>query len=328
MKSLRNENDLVRRIAKRFERSASGTLRLGLDDDTALWQPRPGYETVLTCDWFLEDSHFIRDKHPADAVGWKCLARAVSDIAAMGGEPRCFLLSLALPMELAGKWFEGFLRGLRRASTALRCELAGGDTTREERVLISIAVIGEVKRGRAILRSGAKPDDLLFVTGTLGEAALGLSLLKDSMSEDRKARGALRRHLYPEPKIQLGQLLGSKGLATAMIDVSDGLSSDVARLCEASGVGAVIARNALPRPKGIPEAEAVRLALHGGDDYELLFTVRPNQIRRFKKSLRRFGDLPVSLIGGITKDTALRLVNDEGMTEELSPSGWDPFRNK
>jgi len=327
MKNPHNENELIRRIEKRFPVSKSKVLRLSLGDDAALWPPRPGYETILTCDWFLEDSHFIRGKHPADAVGWKCLARAMSDIAAMGGEPRCFLLSLALPLELTGKWLDGFLRGLRRAAKALRCELAGGDTTRQERVFISIAVIGEVKRGRAVLRSGASPDDLVFVTGIPGEAALGLELLKEAASQQRRARGALRKHLYPEPRIQLGQLLANEGLASAMIDVSDGLSSDLARLCEASGVGAVIAPGALPRLKGISDAKAAQLALNGGDDYELLFTVKPQQIGQLEKSLRTLNKIPVSLIGGITKDTKLRLVNEEGATEELLQSGWDPFRN-
>ena len=327
MKNPLNESELIRRIEKRFPVSKSKVLRLRLGDDAALWPPRPGYETVLTCDWFLEDSHFIRGKHPADAVGWKCLARAVSDIAAMGGEPRCFLLSLALPLELTGKWLDGFLRGLRRASKALRCELAGGDTTRQERVLINIAVIGEVKRGRAVLRSGASPDDLVFVTGIPGEAALGLELLKEATSKQQRARGALRKHLYPEPRVQLGQLLANEGLASAMIDVSDGLSSDLARLCEASGVGAVIAPGAFPRLKGISEAKAAQLALNGGDDYELLFTVKPHQIRHLEKSLRTFNKIPVSFIGGITKETKVRLVKEEGTTEELLQRGWDPFRN-
>jgi thiamine-monophosphate kinase len=328
MKNPRDENELIRRIERRFPALKSKVLRLRLGDDAALWPPRPGYETILTCDWFLEDSHFIRGEHPADAVGWKCLARAVSDVAAMGGEPRCFLLSLALPVELTGKWLDGFLRGLRRAAQALRCELAGGDTTRQERVSINIAVIGEVKRGRAVLRSGARPGDLVFVSGIPGEAALGLELLKEAGSTQRRARGALQKHLYPEPRIPLGQLLANEGLASAMIDVSDGLSSDLARLCEASGVGAVIAPGALPRLKGISEAKAAQLALNGGDDYELLFTVKPQERRHLKKSLRTFNKIPVSFIGEITKGTKLRMVNAEGTTEELLQSGWDPFRNR
>lgn len=144
-------------------------MTLGIGDDAALWVPRPGREVVLTCDWFLEGSHFLRGKHPADAVGWKCLARAVSDVAAMGGEPRCFLMSLALPADLTGTWLDHFLRGLRRAAKELRCEAAGGDMTRRQEVLISMTVIGEVLRGEAIRRSGAAVGDAIYVSGTLGK---------------------------------------------------------------------------------------------------------------------------------------------------------------
>ncbi len=147
------EEEVLREIRRAFPRSASGALRVGMGDDAAVWKPTPGMETILTTDWFLEGSHFLRDKHPADAVGWKCLARTVSDIAAMGGKPQCFLLSLALPKELTGQWLKQFLVGLRRASRALKCELGGGDTTRREEILINISVVGDVAAGKAAVRS-------------------------------------------------------------------------------------------------------------------------------------------------------------------------------
>src|SRR5271169_929731 len=136
MKRPPNEESLLREIARTFRNSRSNSLRLGIGDDAALFVPRQGYETVLTSDWFLEGTHFLTDRHPPNAIGWKCLARAASDIAAMGGTPRCFLLSLALPENRTGGWLKGFLRGLLRASRALHCELAGGDTTRRDNVLI------------------------------------------------------------------------------------------------------------------------------------------------------------------------------------------------
>ena len=140
------ENELVHKIAEvaASTRSPKGHVALGIGDDAALWKPAAGRSAILTCDWFLEGTHFLREKHPADAVGWKCLARAVSDIAAMGGTPRCFLLSLALPESLTGKWLREFLGGLRRAAKSFRCELAGGDTTKQDKVLINVTVIGDV----------------------------------------------------------------------------------------------------------------------------------------------------------------------------------------
>ena len=322
MKSTENEDAVVARISRALRAAKSSALALGLGDDAALWRPAPHQETILTCDWFLEGSHFLRDKHPADAVGWKCLARAASDIAAMGGRPKCFLLGLALPAELAGKWLNEFLRGLQRASRALHCEPAGGDTTRQNKVLISITVIGEVARGRAILRSGAKPRDLIFISGTLGEADAGLAELRERNGPARPLHAALRKHLYPEPRLELGQWLAERRVAHAMMDVSDGLSTDLPRLCKASGVGAVVEIDSLPRTAWLPETKAKQFALHGGDDYELLFTVSPQNARRLP---RNFRGLPLTCIGKITKENKILLRNNNGL-EPLKSGGWDPFR--
>src|ERR1700741_3266909 len=150
----KNETAVVAEIERTFGSAKAKALGVALGDDAALWSPMSGCETILTCDWFLEDSHFLRQKHRPDAIGWKSLARAASHIAAMGGKPRCFLLSLALPSRLPGKWLASFLRGLRRASSRLDCQLAGGDITRQEKVLISITVLGEIRRRNAVLRSG------------------------------------------------------------------------------------------------------------------------------------------------------------------------------
>src|SRR6516162_6411942 len=189
----RNERDVVESIERAFRSTRSSALPLPLGDDAAVWRPSPHKDTVLTCDWFLEGTHFLRQKHPPDAVGWKCLARAVSDIAAMGGKPGCFLLNLALPDRLAGRWLAGFLGGLRRASRATACELAGGDTTRGEHILIGITVLGEVARRQAVLRSGARPGDLVYASGTLGEAQLGLEQLRRLPTLPRPPNAALRK---------------------------------------------------------------------------------------------------------------------------------------
>ena len=323
MKQEKSENALVAHIERVFGRAKTKALLLPLGDDAALWTPTRGYETVLTCDWFLEGSHFLRNKHSPDAVGWKCLARAVSDIAAMGGKPRCFLLSMALPNALTGRWLSTFLRGLRRASGKLGCELAGGDITRQEKVLISITVIGEVRRRDVVLRSGARPGDLLFVSGTLGEADLGLRELQRKRGMARPANATLRKHLYPEPRLALGQWLAKHRLATAMMDISDGLSTDLPRLCAASRVGARVDTNSLPLSPLTTARDAQELALHGGDDYELLFTVGRKDAARLPS---RFQGSPLTRIGEITRERKILRRTEDGKVEPLLPGGWDPFR--
>jgi thiamine-monophosphate kinase len=326
------ENGLVEKIDRALggRRSASREVRLGLGDDAALFEPRKGYEVILTCDWFLERTHFLRDKHPPDSVGWKCLARAVSDIAAMGGVPCCFLLSLALPPSQTGRWLDEFLGGLRRASRKFRCVLAGGDTTQRSEILINVAVVGEVPADRALLRSGANPGDVVFVSGRLGEADLGLQLLKHSRRPAHLTNPLIRKHLYPEPRLALGQWLAKNRLATAMMDLSDGLSSDLPRLCAAGGVGVRLQSASLPLvqlPAGHKKggSDRLRLALHGGDDYELLFTVRPKQSRSLRRSLRGVLLTPVGII---TSEKKVVLVDENGREKKLDPGGWDPFRTR
>jgi thiamine-monophosphate kinase len=330
-----SENDILDRILGAFARGRGRKGRsrlgkalgnqfvaLGIGDDAALLRPTRGRELVLTCDWFLEGTHFLRDKHPADSVGWKCLARAVSDVAAMGGTPRCFLLSLALPKELAGRWLDKFLGGLRRAASRFDCLLAGGDTTASKReVLINVAVVGDVPAGRGLRRSGARVGDIIYVSGRLGEAELGLRLLRGAKRVNlRDAR--LQKHFYPEARVELGRWLSEKRVATAMMDLSDGLSSDLGRLCEASGVGAAVETTKLPvvRKAG---ADGLELALHGGDDYELLFTVARGKARLLPRSV---GGVALTAIGEITQGREVVVVGQDGSRRKLEPLGWDPFR--
>jgi thiamine-monophosphate kinase len=324
-----SENELVRRIHAVGTATSrlNSAVRLGIGDDAALFSPQPGYETILTCDWFLEGTHFLRDKHPADSVGWKCLARAVSDIAAMGGEPRCFLLSLALPETHAGRWLDEFLSGLRRVAQKFKCPLAGGDTTRRDEILMNVTVVGDVRSGRALRRSGARPGDIIYVSGRLGEADLGLRRLR-SMRRIAKDDARLRKHLYPEPRISLGQWLSHYGMATSMMDLSDGLSTDLTRLCAASGVGARLEASRIPSASkalrfGLKNVEALDLALNGGDDYELLFTARPSKTNRIP---RAFQGVPLTAIGEIKRDRRLKVIQLDGQETELRSGGWDPFK--
>jgi thiamine-monophosphate kinase len=317
----------IERIAGRIGVRGAG-VRLGIGDDAAIYKGTKGFDQILTCDWFLEGSHFLRDKHPADAVGWKCLARAVSDIAAMGGVPRCFLLSLALPASHTGLWLEEFLGGLQRAAKRFGCVLAGGDTTRRKDILINVTVVGEARTGEAVLRSGARPGDILFVSGRLGEAELGLRQIRRSKRLANRRDPLLRKHLYPEPRLALGRWLSERRLASAMMDLSDGLSADLPRLCTASGVGVKLEASKLPTVR-VPSSGQMRyfdpleLALHGGDDYELLFTVSSRKQRLIPRSWR---GIPLTAIGEITEEKGLLLLGKAGEEDHLPNMGWDPFR--
>jgi thiamine-monophosphate kinase len=327
-----NEDSILKKISDRFPSSSwkiGRSIALGIGDDASLLRPKPGHETILTCDWFLEGTHFLRQKHPPDAVGWKCLARAVSDVAAMGGTPRCFLLSLALPETHTGRWLDSFLRGLRRASGKFQCPLAGGDTTRRNEILINVTVVGEVRAGYAVLRSGAHEGDIICVSGRLGEAELGLQLLRHVTGFASKKNPLLKKHLYPEPRVELARWLAEKKIASAMMDLSDGLSSDLARLCTASGVGALLDHDQFPVgrvPRSLRQKvdESLQLALHGGDDYELLFTAPPGKLPGLpwkRKGLRIYP------IGVITSGPNM-VYYEQGNPFVLRPRGWDPFRKK
>src|SRR5882762_5455653 len=224
-----SERHLIERAAQKLRARSGPGLRVGIGDDAAVMHPRGRTEWVLTTDAFLENVHFLLRAHPPEDIGYKALARATSDLAAMGARPLYFLLSLALPLSCTAKWYDRFLEGMSRAARSFGLVLAGGDTTKSPLAAINITVIGEVTPGQAVLRSGARPGNLICVSGTLGEAELGLQLLQRRGPKKWK-KELLRKHLYPEPRLHLGQWLAKKGRATAMIDTSDGLSTDLRHL--------------------------------------------------------------------------------------------------
>jgi thiamine-monophosphate kinase len=288
----------------------------------------------LTCDAFLEGVHFLARTHPPDSVGYKSLARATSDIAAMGATPRFFLLTLALPHKRTGRWLGEFLRGMGRAARSLGMRLIGGDTTKSAEVAISITVVGEVGAGEAVTRSGARPGDLIYISGILGRAQLGLELVLAGTGRQRGLAAIARPHLYPRIRVELGRWLARHRIASGMIDVSDGLSSDLARLAEASGVGARVGADLIPVAP-VPEAvsrllggrrlDPLLMALHGGDDYELLFTVPRRKAKRLRAAP---GFAGLTCIGEITRGRRLQMVDQDGRTRTLKPRGWDPFQRR
>ena len=336
-----SESRLIERVVRKLPSQIAGGLRIGIGDDAAVLRPRAGADWVLTTDAFLENVHFLLRVHPPEAVGYKALARATSDLAAMGARPRFFLLSLALPPSCTGKWFDRFLDGMARAARSFGLVLAGGDTTRNPLAAINLTVIGEVVPGQAVLRSGARPGDSICVSGTLGEAELGLRLLergghkfpagsKWSPHPRKNLKSLLQKHLYPEPRLALGEWLAKNGTATAMIDTSDGFSTDLAHLCEASGVGARVWAARIPKvtmPNDLRKLnlDLLRLALDGGEDYELLFSVPRRLARRLPRAVR---GVPVTIIGEITRGRRVLLIDDAGREKTLRPQGWDPFRKR
>jgi len=227
-------------------------------------------------------------------------------------------LSLALPGDLPQRWVDGFVRGLLQLARHYKVSLAGGDTAQSPAgVLADIVVLGSVPRGKAIRRSGARPGDRIYVTGKLGGAVAALELLRAG----RRVRAAdFPRHFWPEPRIEVGRFLREKGLASAMIDISDGLSTDLAHICEESGVGAEIETEAIPRASTGRRAVRLEFVLHGGDEYELIFTAREK-----KRVPGRIAGVAITEIGRIIRGKRIMLMNEDKQSK-LRPQGWEHFR--
>ena len=329
------ESKLVARISAAVPsagvRAKRTGLRLGIGDDAALLAPRAGFDVIVSSDFFIEDAHFIARTHPPESVGYKSLVRAVSDLSAMGAAPGYFLLNLALPSGKTGAWFDGYLRGLGRAAREARIVLIGGDLAKSKKVSIAITVIGYAKAGRAMRRSGARPGDFIYASGRLGAARFGLEILLKHRGTVAGARRLLATHLYPPLRLDLGEWIAREHIASAMMDISDGLSIDLGRLCESSRVGAELDAGRIPRvgiSRGWQErlhlapSAALEFALHGGDDYELLMTVPPHHAHKLRRAP---GGIPLTCIGKITRDRRMVLVDASGRTQPLQVKGWDHF---
>ena len=286
----------------------SGSVVTGIGDDCAVVRPPAGHELLVTTDFSLEGVHFRREWHPPASVGHRCLTRGISDIAAMGGQPLAVFLSLALPPALPQNWVDRFYSGLLKLAQCHNAMLAGGDTAESPSgVLADIMVIGSVPRGKAILRSGAKVGDRIFVTGKLGLGGASVRRLYDGEHLNRKGE-----YFYPEPRIAVGKKL--LGAASAMIDISDGLSTDLAHICEESGVGAVIHQTAIP----IAPTATLDDGLHGGDDYELLFTSS-------KRVPRAIAGVAITEIGEVVRGKGVLIQGEHGKTKRLKSQGWQHF---
>jgi len=300
------ESGLIRKIRERFK----SPVVVPIGDDAAVFDVPAGQSLVFCSDLLAENTHFIRDLDPPDSIGYKSVAANVSDVGAMGGTPLHFLISLAAPGDLDGAWVDSFLDGVALACGDFKISLIGGDSSSSDRIFVDVSMIGSVPSGKAIRRSGAKPGDSIYVSGQIGGSALGLECLR---SGDLK-NPAVRRHLYPEPRHKLGAALLER--AHAMIDISDGLSTDLTHIVEESKVSARIYKDRLP---GWPGAGDHHI-LHGGEEYELI-VASPHDLAeaRMNVPLRRIGEI----IGSGVENQVFLI--DGTQESVLRPQGWQHF---
>lgn len=312
------EFDLIERFVRHFQK-AGGGLVLGPGDDGALLRPTPGRELCVTTDTVREGTHFGPRFRPAE-IGHKALAVNLSDLAAMGAEPRWFLVALELPPAWIGPPLDRLAQGMARLAARYGCLLAGGNLCRAERLALTITAIGEVPPSLALRRGGLRPGDLLAVTGHLGSAALGLRRLRRGRGQGAAERSQLR----PEPRVAAGR--AARGIARAAIDLSDGLAQDLGHICRASRCGAVIWATALPTIAAVARhRDRLALCLGGGEDYELLFGVPADRLLPLRRRLARV-DTQLTVIGRATLGRALLLARREGgATEPLLARGWSHF---
>lgn len=308
-------------IREHFRRAGTrADVVLGVGDDCALLTVPAGMQLAVSLDLLVSGVHFLPDVAP-EALGWKALAVNLSDLAAMGAEPAWVTLGLTLPAVDEG-WLAAFCRGFYALAAEHGVELVGGDTTRGP-LAIAVQVHGFVAPGAALTRAGARPGDLVCVSGTPGFAALGLALrLGRTELPEPLAASALERLERPQPRVALGRAL--RGLATACIDVSDGLAQDLGHILEASGVGASIEVERVPRPPVADADAALQAALAGGDDYELCFTLPPGRLPRLAAAAAA-GGCPCSVIGRIEAAPGLRLRRADGSPLHLARGGYEHF---
>lgn len=306
------ERALIRKIRARA--NAGSAIVKGIGDDCAVLRVPAGHELLVTTDFMVENVHFRRDWERPEAIGQRCLTRGLSDIAAMGGEPRACFISLAITRKTPQSWVDRFYAGLLRWAKKFKVPLAGGDTAESPwGIHADIVVVGSAPRGKAILRSGARAGDQIYVTGRLGGSAAVIAASLSGKPHQRPSH-------QPIPRLAIGAWLREKRLASSMIDVSDGLSTDLQHLCEESGVGAEIEESAIPRAadanrKPVP----LEMALHGGEDYELLFT-SAQKIPALGAGVR------LTRIGKINPRGGLKIRDTSGQVRRLEVRGWEHFQ--
>ena len=329
-----DENEIVRLLAVRFGARKTSVIQ-GIGDDAAIVYPAGSHEYwAITTDMLLEDVDFRRIWMTPAQLGHKSLAVNLSDLAAMGAAPRFFTVAIALPEDIEPKkWILKFYRGLSALARRENAALIGGDLSRSPLgVQISITALGETFDRKPIRRAGGRPGDLLYVTGILGKAAAGLALLQRGCTAGRNSweRSALKSHRTPEPRCEVGAWLARRRFASCMVDLSDGLSMDLPRLCEASGTGAEISGPQLPLFAAASKwsCDPLRLAVHGGEDFELLFAVPAGKAALFEASYPAHYPR-ITRIGRLCRESGVKWTPHPGARmRRLDPSGFDHFRRQ
>ncbi len=319
------EFGLIERISARVRRENG--VRIGIGDDAAAFEPTAGLISLVTTDMLVEGIHFDLSLCEPASLGKKALAVNLSDIAAMGGIPRHFLLSLAVPNHINVEFLDAFVEGMLEMGDRFGVTLIGGDTSSVKAgLVISVTMIGEQSPGLIISRSGASPGDLIFVTGTIGDAALGLAMLKAGVREGP----AIARHLDPLPRVREGMMLAEASIPTAMIDISDGLLADLGHILELSRVGARLHLKELPLSDEYRDKQPLfskdifAFPLSGGEDYELLFTTPPAKVPLIKSVAEKTGTT-VRTIGEISSSAGLSLLAPDGSEYQPERRGYDHF---
>jgi len=328
------EFGFIRSIMKGCLHSPEGVIQ-GIGDDCAVMGPYGGKVLLFTTDLLIEDRHFLMKKTSPFELGWKAIAVNLSDIAAMGGRARHVFVSLAIPSHTGATFFNGLYDGMKDLCRRYGVNLLGGDTSSSPGgVFISVAAMGEMAEEEVLYRKGASPGDLIYVTGGLGGSAAGLKLLKGELScPEVSGKALVALHNRPEPRLAAGRLIAESRAASAMIDVSDGLLADLRHICEASHAGARIFREHLPVSGELHslcrgrDTDPRELALHGGEDYQLLFTVPRKNRQRIERVMEDAGTCPITRVGEMTKGKEVRVVTGDGAEEERVSEGFDHFRS-
>ncbi|HWJ04074.1 MAG TPA: thiamine-phosphate kinase [Verrucomicrobiae bacterium] len=328
------EFGLITKIAAKLP-PLSINVKKGIGDDTAVLENEDGNYLLMTTDMLVENIHFSLKYGTYHSAGWKALAVNVSDIAAMGGTPTYAVVALAVPPGAEVSEIEELYAGIGECAREYGVDVVGGDTVKSAGGLtINITLLGSVKADRVIYRSGAAPGDIIMVTGSLGHSAAGLHALSKGTAgaAGQSAGGVLHSHLYPSARLREGQALGRSGMAASMNDISDGLASEILEICEASGTGCELFSGEIPISASVAgiaghaAVDPVEWALYGGEDFELVFTVRPQNIGQVKDILDETGCSPV-VVGTILPVTEGCSLVKDGKRHALRPGGYDHFRD-